>query len=193
MSIEEIKTPKDILDFMNEHIKYGWLDISNEIHWGNMENFRRLYRTASIDECLKNGLGICIEQVYLMHLLFDKLGIKNKMFCTRIYEDENFNDLNAHEHMHCFVLYYLDGQVIQLEHPNVDRINFYYYSNEEEAVADINKYYIDMSGGIPRPVTEFFDVKPNLSFKEFNCYINSLGEYDFTMECNIKKEKEKVI
>ena len=28
MTIDEIKTPQDILDFMNEHIKYGWLDIS---------------------------------------------------------------------------------------------------------------------------------------------------------------------
>ena len=31
-----------------------------------------------------------------------------------------------------------------------------------------------MSGGVSRPVTEYFDVKPGLSFKEFNDYINSL-------------------
>ena len=189
MEIESIKTPQDIMDFMNEHIDYGWLDINNEIHWRNMKDFRRLYRTASIDECLKDGLGICIEQVYLMHLLFDRIGIKNKMFCTRIYEDESFNDLDSSEHMHCFVLYYLDGKVIQLEHPNVDRIDFYYYDSEEQAVNDINKYYIEMSGGVPRPVTEFFEVKPGLSFKEFNCYINSLGEYDFISEKNVVKAK----
>jgi hypothetical protein len=33
-----------------------------------------------------------------------------------------------------------------------------------------------MSGGIPRPITEFYEVKPNLSFKEFNNYINSLDK-----------------
>lgn len=33
-----------------------------------------------------------------------------------------------------------------------------------------------MSGGIPRPATEFFVVPNNLIFKEFNNYINSLDK-----------------
>ena len=33
-----------------------------------------------------------------------------------------------------------------------------------------------MSGGIPRPVTEYYDVEPGLSFKEFNDYINGLDD-----------------
>ena len=65
MTINEIKSPQDILDFMNENIKYGWLDINNEQHIGNMKNFRRLYRTSTIDEVLKYGIGTCIEQVKL--------------------------------------------------------------------------------------------------------------------------------
>ena len=31
-----------------------------------------------------------------------------------------------------------------------------------------------MSGGIPRPVTEFYEIESGLTFKEFNDYINSL-------------------
>ena len=49
MTIEEIKTPDDILQFMEENIRYGWLDINDEEHIGNLENVRRLYRTASIE------------------------------------------------------------------------------------------------------------------------------------------------
>ena len=30
MTVVEIKTPQDILEFMNENIKYGWLGINNE-------------------------------------------------------------------------------------------------------------------------------------------------------------------
>ena len=37
-------------------------------------------------------------------------------------------------------------------------------------------YYVKMAEGKSRPVTEFFDVEPNLSFQEFNNYINSLDE-----------------
>ena len=177
MKIDEIKTPNDILNFMKSHIKYGWLDIDNNEHIGNMKNFRRLYRTSSIDEILSHGLGTCIEQVYLMHLLLDKLNIPNKMFCTRIYEGKDFDDLEAEEHMHCFVLHYIGDLVYQIEHPNWEKIGIYEYSSEEEAIKSINEYYVKMSGGIPRPVTQFFIVEPNLSFQEFNNYINSIDNH----------------
>ena len=173
MTIEYIKTPQDILEFMNEKIKYGWLDINNEEHIGNMKNFRRLYRTSTLNEILKYGVGTCIEQVWLMKYLLDKINISNKMFCTRIYEGKDFNNLEAEEHMHCFILYYANNKVFQIEHPNWERIGIYEFNSEEEA---INDYYVKMSGGKSRPVTEFYTVIPNISFKEFNEYINSLDE-----------------
>ena len=176
MKINDIKTPDDILEFMKENIKYGWLDINNNEHIGNMKDFRKLYRTSSIEETLKHKIGTCIEQVYLMKMLLDKINIKNKMFCTRIYESDDFNDLDKEEHMHCFVLYYLDNKVYHIEHPNFEKIGIYEYDSEEIAINKINEYYVNMSGGIPRPITEFYEVKPNLSFKEFNNYINSLDK-----------------
>ena len=176
MKIDEIKTPEDILEFMKSNIKYGWIDINNEEHIGNMKNFRRLYRTSTIEETLKHGLGTCIEQVNLMHTLLDKIKIPNKMFCTRIYEGEDFNNLEEEEHMHCFILYYLNNKVYQIEHPNWEKIGIYEFNSEEEAIKEINDYYVKMAKGKSRPVTEYFEVKPNLLFKEFNCYINSLDK-----------------
>ena len=90
MTIEEVKIPEDILEFMKQNIKYGWLDINNEIHFGNLKNFRRIYRTASLKEILEYKIGTCIEQVYLMKYLLDKIKIPAKMFCTRIYEKKRF-------------------------------------------------------------------------------------------------------
>jgi len=174
MKIENIKTPEDILEFMKSNIKYGWLDINNEEHIGNMKGFRSLYRTSTLEEILNHKIGTCIEQVYLMKYLLDKINIPNKMFCTRIYEGEDFNDLEAEEHMHCFVLYYLNNKVYQIEHPNWERIGIYEYENEVTAINKINEYYIEMAGGQARPVTEFFEVQPNLTFKQFNGYINGL-------------------
>ena len=174
MEIDNIRTPEDILEFMKTNIKYGWLDLNNQEHIGNMKGFRSLYRTSSLEETLNHKIGTCIEQVYLMKNLLDRIGIKNKMFCTRIYEGEDFNDLDADEHMHCFILYYFNDKVYQIEHPNWERVGIYEYDSEEEAIRKINKYYVDMSGGYARPVTEFFDVEAGLSFKQFNCYINSL-------------------
>ena len=176
MTMNEIKTPNDILTFMNENIVYGWLDIYNQEHIKTMKDFRKLYRTSSIDEILEHKIGTCIEQVYLMHILLDKINIPTKMFCTRVYEGKDFNDLEAEEHMHCFILYYLNDKVFQIEHPNFEKIGIYEYSSEEDAIKEINEYYVKMSKGKSRPVTEFYEVMPNISFKDFNEYINSLDK-----------------
>ena len=176
MEIRDIKTPEDILAFMKEHIEYGWLDINNEEHVKTMKGFRKLYRTSTIQETLEHGLGTCIEQVNLMSNLLNNIDIPNKMFCTRIYEGKDFNNLEAEEHMHCFVLYYKDGKVYQIEHPNFERVGIYEFATEEEAIKTINDYYVKMAEGKARPVTEFFEVEPGISFKDFNGYINSLDE-----------------
>lgn len=174
MKIEEIKTPQDILDFMDENIKYGWIDIYGKKHIDSMEDFRKLYRTMSVEEILKYKIGTCIEQVLLMHYLIDKINISNKMFCCRIYEPDEYDNLEEDEHMHCFVLYYLDNKVYHIEHPNFERKGIYEYSSENEALKTIIDYYIQRRGGKPSPTKEFFEVIPNISFKEFNKYINNL-------------------
>ena len=174
MKMENIKTPEDILEFMKTNIKYGWLDINNEEHIGNMKGFRSLYRTSTLEEILNHKIGTCIEQVYLMKYLLDKINIKNKMFCTRIYEPNNYDNLYEEEHMHCFILCYKDNKVYHIEHPNFYKIGIYEYKTEKEALKNINNYYIEMAGGHARPVTEFFDLEPNLTFKQFNSYVNGL-------------------
>ncbi len=172
--ISNIKTIDDVLSFMKKNIRYGWIDINNEIHIGNMKNFRKLYKTLSIEEILEYGIGTCIDQVNLMHYLLNKINIKNKMFATRIYEPNNFNKLDEEEHMHCFILCYIDNKVYHIEHPNWYRIGIYEYEDEQEALKTINDYYIKLSGGISRPITEFYKIDYNISFKEFNSYINNL-------------------
>lgn len=176
MEIKNIKTPEDILKYMNEHIKYGWIDVDGNRHVESLKNFRRLYRTSSLYDTITSGLGTCIEQVFLMKKLLDKINVPNKMFCTRVYEPDDYDNLDEEEHMHCFILYYQDGKVYQMEHPNWERIGIYEFDSEEEAIEKINKIYIDMTGGKARPVTQFFLVEPNMSFQEFNNYINWLDE-----------------
>ena len=174
MKIESIHSPEDILTFMNEHIEYGWIDNERKQHIKTMKNFRKKYITQSIEETLKSGIGCCIEQVFLMHFLLDKINIKNKMFCCRIYEPDNYDNIEEDEHMHCFVLYYLNNKVYHIEHPNFEKIGIYEFETEKEAINTIVNYYKKLSGGKERPTTQFYDVPVGMTFKEFNNYINSL-------------------
>ena len=172
----EIRTPEDILKFMNENIKYGWVDMNGNKQINTMKEFRKLYITTTVKETLQYGMGTCIDQVNLMHYLFNRIHIKNKMFCCRIFEPDNYNNLDEEEHMHCFLLYYLGGKVYHIEHPNFEKIGIYEYDNEMQAINTIVNYYINLRGGKESPTKEFFQVKPGLTFKEFNNYINHLGK-----------------
>lgn len=189
MNINEVKNVKDIYTFMEANINYGFVDVNGKNHVNEMQEFRLNYRTMSLSDILKSGLGTCIEQVWLMKSLMDKIGVKAKMFCARMYEDETFNDLNAKERMHCFLLYYIEDKVHQIEHPNFERKGFYEYESEDVAIDKIVKIYEDMMkkeyeeknlpepiGGFKRIVTEFYEVTPGLTYKEFNLYVNSLDK-----------------
>ena len=172
MEISEIRTALDVYEFINEKILYGWLDIYGNIHLKTMKEFRRIYRTMSIDEILEHRIGTCIDQVNLMHYLLDRIGVKNKMFCCRIFEPDDYGNLEEEEHMHCFVLYYENGKVYHMEHPNYFNKGIFEYNSEEEAINAIVDYYIKLRGGKESPTKEFFDIPVGISFKEFNKYIN---------------------
>lgn len=175
MDLENIKSPQDILEYLDDHIEYGWIDQNKEKHIRTMKDFRKLYRTVTIEETIKFGLGCCIDQVNLMHYLFNKINVKSKMFCCRIFEPDDYNNLEEEEHMHCFLLYYLNNKVYHMEHPNFERTGIYEYNTEEEAISSIVNYYINLRGGKESPTKEFFEVQPGLTFKEFNAYINHLN------------------
>ena len=174
MTITNIKTPQHIFQFMDENINYGWIDCNEEPHLKTMKDFRKLYRTISINDILKHKLGTCIDQVFLMNYLFNKINIKSKMFCCRIYEPDDYGHLEEDEHMHCFILYYENNKVYHMEHPNFERKGIYEYNSEKEAVDSIVNYYIELRGGKDSPTKEFFDVPVGISFGEFNAYINGL-------------------
>lgn len=172
MEKNEIKTPEDIFTYMNEHIQYGWMDAEGIVHQNEMKEFRKKYRTMSIEDSIKNGVGTCIEQVYLMHHLLNQIHVINKMFCCRIYEPDEYNDFSEDEHMHCFLLYYQNNKVYQLEHPNVEKAGIYEYENEAIALKEIETYYVELRGGKKSPTTQFYKVDEGLTFQQFNAYIN---------------------
>lgn len=172
MKLDEIKTAQDVYQFIDENIEYGWLDCYGNEHINTMKEFRKIYRTMSIEETLEYRIGTCIEQVNLMHYLLNKINIKNKMFCCRIFEPDDYANLEEDEYMHCFLLYHENGKVYHMEHPNFERKGIYEYNSEDEAIKAIVDYYIKLRGGKDSPTKEFPEVPVGISFKEFNKYIN---------------------
>lgn len=172
MNFNNLKNPQDVYEFLDNNIEYGWIDVFGNKHLNTMKEFRRIYRTMSIDEILEHKIGTCIEQVNLMHYLLNRINIKNKMFCCRIFEPDDYGNLEEEEHMHCFILFYQNNKVYHMEHPNFNKKGIYEYDSESDAIRKIVGYYIELRGGKDSPTKEFFEVPVGISFKEFNKYIN---------------------
>lgn len=49
MNLDRIKTPEDIYEWIDTNIQYGWLDTEGNKHIDEMKNFRKLYRTMSME------------------------------------------------------------------------------------------------------------------------------------------------
>ena len=172
MNFNNLKNPQDVYEFLDNNIEYGWIDVFGNKHLNTMKEFRRIYRTMWIDEILEHKIGTCIEQVNLMHYLLNRINIKNKMFCCRIFEPDDYGNLEEEEHMHCFILFYQNNKVYHMEHPNFNKKGIYEYDSESDAIRKIVDYYIELRGGKDSPTKEFFEVPVGISFKEFNKYIN---------------------
>ena len=173
MQMDEIKAPCDVYRWIDENIQYGWLDVNKQKHSAKeMKGFRTLYRTMSVLDILEYKIGTCIEQALLIHYLLDKIEVDNKLFCCRIFEPDDYGNLEEDEHMHCFVLFEDNGKTYQLEHANNEKKGIHEYRSEAEAMNDIVKYYIELRGGKASPTTQFYEVPSGISFKEFNTYIN---------------------
>ena len=129
----------------------------------------------SVTETLQQKIGTCIEQVALMHELLDAIGIPNQMYCCRIFEPDDYGNLEEEEHMHCFLLYFQNGKTYHMEHPNVEQKGIYEYPTEEAALRTITEYYVKLRGGKESPTTCFSGVPAGVSFREFNAFINHLA------------------
>lgn len=175
MTFDDVKTPNDLMDFMNINIEYGWVDKQGNKHINNLKGFRENYRISSIDEMLETGLGTCIEQAKMIKYFFDKMGIENKLYCHRSYENEENFDKDVR--MHCFVLFKYNDNWYHFEHSNRPKRGIHKYESVESAIEEITSGFEER--GDIRKLTEIDSIPIGITFKEFNNFVN---EFD-----NVKK------
>lgn len=168
MTFDDIKTANDLMDFMNINIEYGWVDKQGNKHINNLKGFRENYRISTIDEMLETELGTCIEQAKMIKHFFDRMGIENKLYCHRSYENEENFDKDVR--MHCFVLFKYNDNWYHFEHSNRPKRGIHKYESIESAIEEITSGF-EEHGDI-RKLTEIDSIPSGLTFKEFNDFVN---------------------
>lgn len=171
----EIKNERELMDYMNKYILYGWVDYEYKEHIDNLKNFKELYRTNTIDQIITTKLGTCIEQAKLIKYWLDLMKIENKLFCIRGYETEK-DDVQ----MHCFVLFHYQDFWYHFEHSTIRKRGIYKFNTFEEAIEKTSKRFL--KGFDLKEVTEIPTIPDRLTFEEFNQYVNTFPKYEVDKE-----------
>ncbi len=84
LTFDAIKTPLELMDFMNINMEYGWIDNQGNKHINSLNGFRENYRTSSLSEMLETGLGTCIEQAKMIKFFFVMFGVSSAVSGVRV-------------------------------------------------------------------------------------------------------------
>lgn len=168
---KNINTCNELMEFMNDNITYGYLGKNDKIHINNLNNVREDYKTSSIIEILNSKVGTCVEHAKLIKYFLDNKLIENKIFCHRRYENEEnlLNDVK----MYCIVLFKENDKWYHFEHSNYPKRGIHEYINIDTAIEKLTSGF----GDDIRVITEIPEIPDNLSFREFNLYVNVFPEY----------------
>ena len=111
--MNDVNTIDDLMKYMDENIKYGWLGIDGKVRIDSLKDFKDYYRTMNIDDVIKCGVGLCPDQVNFIKNFFDSKNIQNKIFVIVGYENVLGIDK---ERVHFMIFYENDNTWYQFEH-----------------------------------------------------------------------------
>lgn len=161
----KIKSPNELMNFLDGNISYGWIDFNNRIHYDTLKEVKEKYRTSSIEEVFNFGVVTCVEDAKLVKYFFDKIGIENKMFCYRLHK---YKDNDEKIKLHFFVVFKQKECWYHFEHSMTPIKGIRKYESLEEALDWITgKWNKDEMQLIEIP-----NIPNNLSFKQLNEYVD---------------------
>lgn len=162
-SYRYIKTPQDIIDYMDANFMYAWLDEKNEKN-KTSEGFARRYHVASVNEVLKLSFGTEIEYSKFVITTLRKIGYEGSIFAN-VTADRDKTFLS-----HLFVLFYdnENDKVYYFELPSSPNEGIYEFASYKEFM-DYYASKVDKSSSL----YEMANIPDGVSYKELMDYICS--------------------
>ncbi len=175
MNYEEIKTPEELLEFMDE-IEYGFQDdeVNRYGSWDENEfeeSVLTKWKLSSPKRLLETKIGHCFDQVELERDWFRNHEYKFKTFYIMFLFDEP-NDYSTHT----FLIYEDKEQWKLFEHSDYFNRGIHVFNNISDALKFEMNYHIKenekynmMNEEIIRHlhIFEYGDIKYNVSFDDF--------------------------
>ncbi len=176
MNYKDIKTPQDLLNYMNDNITYGYIDINNKsyIDTSKKEYTDNWYSKGIVQantELLKTKIGTCYDQVELARKWFLANNYEVKTFFL-YFELPYINNYPTHT-----IIYYKEKKKLYLFESAFEMFRgIHIFNNEEELITTVKnnlvKYIINMNIGSKEDISilqlkEYSKVNNNISIKEY--------------------------
>ncbi len=134
MKYEDIKTPEQLLKYMDENIKYGFVDVNGKAYgpWDNQEfqeGCQTKWHLSSPERLRKVGYGHCFDQVELERNWFKTHNYNFKTF----YIWFEFPYKNSYS-THTYLVYEEDGKYNYFENSDFNNRGIQEFTSYEDAI-----------------------------------------------------------
>lgn len=143
MKYEDVKTPEQLLKYMNENIRYGFID-DNEKEYGlcnieqSQKNSKKKWKLSSPERLIKVKYGQCLDQVELERKWFEKHGYKIKTLF--IWFELPYDNTYS---IHAYLIFEDSGKYYYFEHANSNNRGIYEFSTYKDAINYQRKKHIE--------------------------------------------------
>jgi hypothetical protein len=178
-----IKNPKELMDFMNQNIAYGFIGKNRKKYYdANANDWIEQYCIQSGEEVIKSKIGTCYDQVELERLWFENNNYKFKTLFAWFKVDRE-NKLPTHT----FLIYQYNNKWYWFEHAWYDLKGIYEFNSEHELINYFKKEYYNY---VKSNYEDFLESdKEKFKFYEYEKPNEKLGVLDYIYYVtNIKKE-----
>lgn len=145
MKYNEIKTPEDLLKFMEENINYGFVSKNNEIYkdpnskkWN--DNWYNECIVQDGNSLLQTRYGTCYDQVELERKWFSENNYKFKtiFLCFKIDKPNNLPT-------HTFLIYEKDNKYYWFEHAYSNYKGIHEFNSEEQLIDYVKNMFLEFA------------------------------------------------
>lgn len=185
MTFQEVKTPDQLMTYLDQNFEYGVIDNNGNSHCdSNSDEFQIIcdtqWRLRSVEEMLKDGVGHCYDQIEIEREWFIQNGFQVKTFWISAYQEEVENSGFSHTY-----LIYKDNGVWKLfEHSDFSNRGIYTFKSIEEAVKWQAKHQIKFAESCIKPLKQYtvrikeYNKPPvNVNMQEYLQFIDKSKDY----------------
>lgn len=185
MTFKEIKTPEQLMKYLDQNFKYGVIDKKgNKYYNSNTDEFQRICETQwelrPVEAMLKAGVGHCYDQVEIEREWFSKNGYNVKTFWLSAYQDGIQNSGFCHTY-----LMYQDNDTWKIfEHSDFSNKGIFTFKSISDAVKWQAKHQIKFAESCIKPLKEYvtcikeYNKPPTyVNMQEFSQFIDNSKDY----------------